>query len=325
MVRSTLNATLATICAAVALAAFDAAAQAQYPTRPVTIVVPFPPGGSQDTIARAIALQMQASTKKAFVVDNKPGAGGNIGAAAVAKAAPDGYTLLAAGASIAITPHLQKNMTFDPLKELAGTSLITAGPFVLVAHPAAPFQTLEQFVAHARAHPGKVAYGSQGPGSVPHLAMEYLRGLAKIELLHVPYKGAAPNVQALLAGEVQVSIESAVATTQHIRAGKLRPLAVTLKEPVEAFPGVPPIAKSYPGYELAGWQGLFVPSGTPIEVRTRLAEEIHKAVRTPEVSKLLKELNTEVRLTSVQETEAWVRGEHAKWGKVIQDNKITAD
>jgi tripartite-type tricarboxylate transporter receptor subunit TctC len=307
------------------LASLGGTVMAQATGRAITIVVPFPPGGSQDVIARAVAAQMQLSLKQSVVVDNKPGAGGNIGAMAVARAAPDGQTVLAAGASIAITPHLQKASGFDPAKELAGTSLITAGPFLLVANPNAPYQTLEQFLAYARANPGKVNYGSQGPGSVPHLAMEYLRSLAKIDLLHVPYRGGAPNVQALLAGEVQVSIESAVATSAHIRAGKLRPLAVTFKEPLEAFPGVPPLARTLPGYELAGWQGLFVPAATPMDVRTRLAEEVHKAVRSAEVSKLLKDLNTETRLTTPQETDAWVKAEYAKWGKVIADNRITAE
>ncbi|HYF18335.1 MAG TPA: tripartite tricarboxylate transporter substrate binding protein [Ramlibacter sp.] len=311
--------------AALTLASLALAAAAQYPSRPVTIVVPFPPGGSQDVIARAIANQMQQSMKQSVVVENRPGAGGNIGAQAVARAAPDGHMVLAGGAAISMTAHLQKGASFDPAKELVGTSLITAGPFVLVAHPSAPFQTLEQFIAYARANPGKVNYGSQGPGSVPHLAMEYFRSLAKVDLVHVPYKGAAPNVQAVLAGEVPVTIESAVATTQHIRAGKLRPLAVTFKEPLEAFPDVPPIAKVLPGYELAGWQGLFVPAATPPDVRARLSEEIHKAVRSAEVSKLLRELNTQVRLTTPQETDAWVRSEYTKWGKVIADNRITAE
>lgn len=310
--------------AAALLLAAAGVAHAQYPTRPVKIVVPFPPGGSQDTIARALAARLAESMHQPFVVENRPGAGGNIGAEAVARSQPDGYTLLAAGASIAITPHLQK-AAVDPLRELAGTSLVTAGPFVLVAHPSAPFATFEQFVAHVKANPGRLNYGSQGPGSVPHLAMEYLKSLARIDLQHVPYKGGAPNVQAVLAGEVTVTIESAVATLQHVRAGRLRALAVTVREPVESLPGVPPIARSVPGYELSGWQGLWLPAGTPADIRTRLADEIARAARSTEVSTLLRTLGTELRTSSPAETDAFVAAEHAKWGQVIRDNGIRAD
>jgi tripartite-type tricarboxylate transporter receptor subunit TctC len=301
-------------------------AVAQYPNRPVRVIVPFPPGGSLDTLTRAISLRLQSQLGQPFTIENRPGASGNIGADAVVKAAPDGHTLLSSLAAIAINPHLQKSVPFDLTRDLAGISLFTAGPFVLVANPKAPFGTVQDLVEHARRNPGKIAYGTQGNGTVPHLAMEWMRNLAKIDLLHVPYKGSAPNVQALIAGETLVAFEPMVSTRAHVQAGRLKALAVTSREPSASLPGVPALAATYSEFEIEGWQGFFAPARTPMEIRNRLASELARAIQAPEIVKLLQDVGSAPRSSASPEAfDAFVRAEYEKWGRIVRENNIKSD
>jgi tripartite-type tricarboxylate transporter receptor subunit TctC len=303
----------------------DRAAAQAWPARPVRMIVPFPAGGPLDTVVRAVGKDLQARLGQPFVVENRPGAAGNVGAESVARAAPDGYTFLAVVAAAAINPSIQKQVPFDVTKDLSGVSMLAAGPFVLVAHPSTPFASVEEMIAYARANPGKLAYGSQGNGTVPHLGLEWLKGAAGVDLLHVPYKGAAPNIQAILAGETQVTFESTVATLPHVRAGKLKALGVSSTGAYEGLPGVPPIARAVAGYEIEGWMAVLAPAGTPMDVRRRLSTEIAAILRSAETAQLMGKLGTSPRSATPEEVDAFVRAEVEKWARVVREYRIQAD
>ncbi|HRM94839.1 MAG TPA: tripartite tricarboxylate transporter substrate binding protein, partial [Alicycliphilus sp.] len=241
-------------------------AQSGYPARPVRMVVPFPPGGPTDVMGRTAAKAMGERLGQQFVVENKAGAGGNIGTDFVAKAAPDGYTIgLAAISSLAIAPHLYASLPFNVEKDLLPISLVGTTPCALVIHPGAPFSDLAGMVAHAKANPGRLSYATSGIGTSNHLAAELLQSVAGIALTNVPYKGSSQIVPDLLAGTVPMSMESSLATTlQHVRAGKLKAIAVTSPQRAKALPDVPTVAESgYPGFEVETWFGLVAPAGTP--------------------------------------------------------------
>ncbi len=317
---------LLTAAAALAFGPMAAAvlAQGTYPQRPVRMVVPFPPGGTLDTVGRLVASRLQERLNQPFVVENRAGAGGHIGAELVARATPDGYTLLFSGTWIAISPNLQK-LSYDVARDLAGVSLLSLGTFVLVAPASQPFNTLAEFLAAAKAAPGKFAYGSQGSGSGPHLSMEWLKNLAGVQVLHIPYKGAAPSLQALLAGEVGLAFEPVFSVLPHVRAGKLKALAVGSPRPLPALPGVPAVAQTFAGFDTDGWQALMAPAGTPREILAQLSSEIARVMAMPDLVGRLQALGTEPATSSPEATDAMVRAQIDNWGRIIRQNNIRAD
>ncbi|KAB2902752.1 MAG: tripartite tricarboxylate transporter substrate binding protein [Burkholderiaceae bacterium] len=315
--------------AAAALAGLAPAwAQAGYPARPVRMVVPFPPGGPTDVMGRTAAKALGERLGQPCVVENKAGAGGNIGTDAVAKAAPDGYTIgLAAISSLAIAPHLYRNVSFSVERDFAPVSLVGTTPCALVVHPSVPFTDLAGLVAYAKAHPGQLSYATSGVGTSNHLAAELLQSVAGIRLTSVPYKGSSQIVPDLLAGTVPMSMESSLATTlQHVKAGKLRAIAVTSPQRAKALPQVPTVAESgYPGFEVETWFGLVAPSATPPAIVARLAETWAAGARAPEVQAAFDAISGNLRATTPAQFAAFIRAENQRWGELIRRLGLQAD
>ncbi|WP_416401316.1 Bug family tripartite tricarboxylate transporter substrate binding protein [Alicycliphilus denitrificans] len=320
--------------AAAALAAWGAApqgsawAQAGYPARPVRMIVPFPPGGPTDVMGRTAAKAMGDRLGQQFVVENKAGAGGNIGTDAVAKAAPDGYTIgLTAISSLAIAPHLYGSVPFNVEKDFAPISLVGTTPCALVINPGAPFSDLKGMVAYARANPGRLSYATSGIGTSNHLAAELLQSVAGIQLTNVPYKGSSQIVPDLLSGTVMMSMESSLATTlQHVRAGKLKAIAVTSPQRARALPDVPTVAESgYPGFEVETWFGLVAPVGTPQAIVARLHEAWAAGSAAPEARAAFDNISGNLRVTTLQQFAEFIRAENQRWGGLIRKLGIKAD
>ncbi len=320
--------------AAATLAAWGAApqgsawAQAGYPARPVRMIVPFPPGGPTDVMGRTAAKAMGDRLGQQFVVENKAGAGGNIGTDAVAKAAPDGYTIgLTAISSLAIAPHLYGSVPFNVEKDFAPISLVGTTPCALVINPGAPFSDFKGMVAYARANPGRLSYATSGIGTSNHLAAELLQSVAGIQLTNVPYKGSSQIVPDLLSGTVMMSMESSLATTlQHVRAGKLKAIAVTSPQRARALPDVPTVAESgYPGFEVETWFGLVAPAGTPQAIVARLHEAWAAGSAAPEARAAFDNISGNLRVTTPQQFAEFIRAENQRWGGLIRRLGIKAD
>ncbi|GGH67514.1 MFS transporter [Comamonas phosphati] len=319
--------------AASALAACGAAvqgsawAQAAYPTRPVRLIVPFPPGGPTDIMGRTAAKAMGDKLGQQFVVENKAGAGGNIGTDAVAKAAPDGYTIgLTAISSLAIAPHLYSNVPFNIEKDFAPISLVGTTPCALVINPGAPFSDLKGMVAYAKANPGKLSYATSGIGTSNHLAAELLQSVAGIQLTNVPYKGSSQIVPDLLSGTVMMSMESSLATTlQHINSGKLKAIAVTSSQRSKALPGVPTIAESgYPGFEVETWFGLVAPAGTPQAIVNKLHDAWEGGSKSQESHTAFDNISGNLRVNTPQQFADFILTENRRWGELIRKLGIKA-
>lgn len=314
--------------AATMLAAMAPAwAQAAYPTRPVRMIVPFPPGGPTDVMGRTAAKAMADRLGQQMVVENKAGAGGNIGTDAVAKAAADGYTIgLSAISSLAIAPHLYASVPFNVEKDFAPISLVGTTPCAIVVHPGAPFTDLAGLVAHARSHPGQINYATSGIGTSNHLAAELLQSVAGIQLTSVPYKGSSQIVPDLLAGTVMMSMESSLATTlQHVRSGKLRAIAVTSPQRARALPDVPTVAESgYPGFEVETWFGLIAPAATPPAIVAQLAQAWAAGARSAEAQSAFDAISGNLRTTTPQQFAAFIRSENQRWGELIRRLGIKA-
>jgi tripartite-type tricarboxylate transporter receptor subunit TctC len=306
--------------ALIASAAFGPAVHAQaYPARPVTMVVPYPPGGSADILARAVGQKLGEKLGQTVVVDNKPGAGTAIGAKAVAAAPADGYTLLLGTVSShAINPAMTK-VGYDPVKDFVAVSPIAAIPFVLVAHPSMSATTLSDVVSLARATPGKIAYASAGAGTSNHLAGELLASSAQVSLLHVPYKGSAPALNDVLAGHVPMMFDLLATALPNVQSGKLKALAVTSRSRTPLLPNVPTAHESgLRDYEVTAWFGIFAPAGTPAAVVSRLNADLTAILQAPDMQKRLRDLGAEPE-TSAQEAYArFVRDEAGKWAGVVQ-------
>ena len=303
-------------------------AQSGYPARPVRMVVPFPPGGPTDVMGRTAAKAMGERLGQQFVVENKAGAGGNIGTDFVAKAAPDGYTIgLAAISSLAIAPHLYASLPFNVEKDLLPISLVGTTPCALVIHPGAPFSDLAGIVAHAKANPGRLSYATSGIGTSNHLAAELLQSVAGIALTNVPYKGSSQIVPDLLAGTVPMSMESSLATTlQHVRAGKLKAIAVTSPQRAKALPDVPTVAESgYPGFEVETWFGLVAPAGTPQAVVAQLHDAWEAGARTPQAQAAFDNISGNLRVNTPQQFADFIRAENRRWGGLIRQLGLKAD
>jgi tripartite-type tricarboxylate transporter receptor subunit TctC len=309
-----------------ALAPLASRGQAAWPTRPLRMVVPFPPGGIADIAARSIAAEMARDLGQPVVVDNRPGAGGNVGADAVAKAAPDGYTLLYAVASaFTANPHLYGAMPFDPLKDLVPVSETVLGGMVLLVRPDFPAADLREWVAKVKAQPGRLSYASYGNGSFPHLNMELLKSLTGTHVVHIPYRGAAPAMQDLLAGQVDMMFDQSATALAQIRAGKVKPLAVNTPTRLAALPDVPAIAENLQGFDGSGWQGVWVPAGTPPAVLQRLNQAVVKALAAPEVRKRFTDAGLEVVGSTPEQARAKVERESARWKRVIDGARIKVD
>ena len=311
--------TTATLCAFALFAAHGVTAAAQnYPSRPLRIIVPQSAGGSTDLVARPLAQKLADALGQSVVVDNRPGAGSVIGTDLVAKAAPDGYTLLAVAASVTMSPSLYK-LPFDPVHDLAPVSQLTSLPNILVAHPALPVNSVRKFIALAKARPGQLNFGSSGVATGTHLSMELLMYMTGIRLVHIPYKGGSLNVNALIGGETQVNFSTISTALPHVKTGRLRALAVSTSKRAAAVPDVPTIDESgVKGYDYSSWIGLLVPAKTPASIIARLNSEAVKAIRAPEMKAILAAEASEPVGSSPAEFDAVMKAEVARWMKVVK-------
>jgi tripartite-type tricarboxylate transporter receptor subunit TctC len=308
------------VCAGLWLAVLSGGAPAQgFPAKSIRVIAPFAPGGALDLTARTVGGKMSESMKQTVVVDNRPGAGGVIGAEIVAKAPADGYTvLLASPAEIAVLPHLQK-MPYSVERDLAPVSLAVVTPLIFVAHPSLPVKSVKEVIALARARPGQLAYASAGSGGVQHLAGELLKITARIDIVHVPYKGAGPALPDVLGGHVPLFFSGMPPSIPHVRAGKLRALAVTTTRRSPAAPEVPTMMEGgVPGFDISNWFAYFVPAGTPPEVISRLNAEINRGLRLPDVKDKLANVGAEAVGTSPEELAKFVRVESDKFARLIK-------
>lgn len=310
---------------AVALHTPQAAAQ-DYPNRPIRLVVPYPPGGGNDTLGRLVAQRLSTALGQQVFVENKPGAGGNLGTELVAHAKPDGYTLtLGFVANMAMTPHLGK-LGYDPVKDFAPVSMVAQGYQILVVHPSFPAKTVPELVALAKARPGALNYASGGNGSPLHLVAELFKLSAGIDMQHIPYKGSSPAAAAVLAGETQMVFGGVVSSLPFVKSGRLRALAVTSPKRIDAAPDVPTMAElGYSGVEASSWYGLFAPAGTPPAIIARLNREMVALGKNPEHREQLEKQGQEAVYSTPEELAAYVKSESAKWARVIKTAKIEAD
>jgi len=311
------------------LALFTGLAQAadRWPDRPIHFVVPYPAGGPLDAVARLTAQKVSADLGQPIVVENRPGAGGNIGAEYVARAAPDGYTLLlGAVATHAINPTLYAHIPYDAQKDFEPVTQIASTPNVLIVNPSLPVHSVREFIAYAKAHPGALNFGSGSTGSAGHLAGELFKRMAGIEMTHVPYKGAAPAMTDLIAGQVQLMFDNLASALTQIKAGKVRALAVTTAKRTPLAPDLPTIAESgLPGFDINTWFGLFVPAKTPRPVVDRLHDEFVKALNAPDVRGKMLALGAEPVGNTPAQFAAYIRSESEKYAKVIQASGAKVD
>ena len=314
-------------CVAIALASvLPFAAQADYPDKPLRLVVPFPPGGSTEPLARVLSQKLGETFGQQVIVDNRPGAGSTIGAEIVARSPADGYTLLLSSISNAISAALYPKLNFDIVRDFAPITLLATTPGVLVVHPALPVKTVKEFIALAKAKPEQLAYSSAGNGTPPHLSAELFAGMTGIKLIHVPYKGGGPSIIALLSGEAQLSIASLPSAIGHMRSGKLRALGVTTPQRTPSLPALPTIAESgVPGYAAETWLGLAVAARTPKDITARLHAATAKAMMLPEVRERLDALGYILRIGSADEYSNFVQSEVDKWRKVVKTANVHVD
>ena len=301
-------------------------AQAQsYPARPVRVVVPFPPGGPTDIVARLVSQKMAEGLKQPVVVENRAGAGGVLGTEFVAKAPADGYTLLMGTiGGLAVSMSLLPDRGYDTLRDFAPITQAVTVTSILVTHPSVPVKSVPELLALARAHPDKLNYGSSGAGTVTHLAGELLKLMGRVNIVHVPYKGGAPAVTAILSGEVDLTFENSLIIVPHIRSGKVRALGVTGAQRSKLLPDLPSIAEALPGYSASGWYGLLAPAATPKDVLARLNAEALRALRSPDVSEKLSGQGAEPAPGSPGDFAAFIRAEIDKWSRVVKAARMQA-
>jgi len=303
-------------------------AQAEiYPAKPIRFVVPYPAGGPLDTIARLLGQKVSESVKQPVVVDNKPGAGGNIGADAVAKSPADGYTILmGAVATHAINPTLYASIPYDPVRDFIPVTQVASTPNVLVVNPSVPAASVREFIAYAKANPGKLNFGSGSTGSAGHLAGELFKTQAGVEMTHVPYKGAAPAMNDLVGGQIQLMFDNLASSLGQVKAGRVRALAVTTARRTSLAPDLPTIAESgLPGFDINTWFGIFVPANTPREVVERLHAEFTRALALPDVKERMLALGAEPVGSRPDEFAAYIRAEGEKYARVIKASGAKAD
>jgi tripartite-type tricarboxylate transporter receptor subunit TctC len=302
-----------------ALVAGTAHGQAEYPSRPVKIVVPSPPGGGTDIVARVLGQHFSKALGQSFFVENKPGAGNMIGIEAVARSPGDGYTLLMVASTLALNSVLFKKVPYDPVRDFAPITLAATAPNVLIVHPSLPAQSLAEFIALAKRKPGALSYGTPGIGTSPHLSMELLKSMAGIDLQHVPYRGTAAAVTDLIGGQIAATFANALTAKPQVDAGRVRALAITGPKRIEALPNVPPVADAgVPGYEAMQWYGLLAPAGTPPPIVARLNAEALKALQSDEMKEKLAADGAQPVGTSAEEFAALIRSELDKWTRVAR-------
>jgi tripartite-type tricarboxylate transporter receptor subunit TctC len=319
------NAVRAAFAAALLALVGQAFGQA-YPARPVRLLVPFSAGGFSDVAARIVTPRLSAALGQQVIVDNRPGAGGTIGADFVAKSKPDGYTLLWTGTPHVISPWLYKNLPYDVLKDFAPITLIASGPYVLVVNPQLPVSSVLELIAVARAQPGKIDFASSGNGSAQHLVAALFNSMAGVDLNHVPYKGSGPAMQDLLGGQVKVSFAGIPNVMPHVKAGRLRALAVTTPQRSPDLPEVPTVAEAgVPGYEATVWGAVVAPVGIPREIVERLYAETAKVLQDAEVQQGFRASGLEATVLRPDELGALIRVEYEKWGKVVRDTGATVN
>jgi len=301
------------------------AAQA-YPNRAVKVIVPWTPGQATDIAGRVVAERLQAALGQPFVIENKPGAGGAIGSDAVAKASPDGYTLLAASSGpLSIMPNLQKT-PYDPLNDLAPISLVASTPFALVVHPSFPANNAKEFIAAIKASPGKYAFSSSGTGATAHLFTELFNSMAQIEARHVPYKGSAPALTDVMNGQITYTIETVAATAGHIKAGRLKTFGVSTAKRTGALPDVPPLAETAGiPYDAAAWIGYAAPAGTPREILARLSAEIQKALQAGAMKERMVNIGLDPVWSTPEEMAAFMKREQERYGTIIRSANIKVE
>jgi len=303
-----------------------AGAQEPYPSKPLRFILPFPPGGGTDLLGRLIAERLSASLGQPVVTENRGGAGGNVGAEAAAHSAPDGYTLVLVAPSLAISPTLYAKLNYDPVKDFAPIALVAQVPNVMITHPSVPATTLAEFIAYARANPGKLNFGSGGSGTSNHLAGELFNLRTGAALVHVPYKGVNLAMQGALAGEVHLVFIGVPVPAPHIKAGKLRGLAVLARERSPLIPDVPTAAEAgLPDFDVTTWYGILAPAGTPGPIIQRLNAELRKMMAAPEIKERLAAMGTEPLTSTPEEFGAYIKREIAKWGDVVRKAGLRAE
>lgn len=309
-----------------ALAAASAFAQ-PYPSKPIRLLLAFPPGGPTDINARIFAQKLGESMNQQVVVDNKPGAGGNIAAAEAAKSAPDGYTIFYNTSAISIAPSLYSKLNYDVAKDFAPVALTATVPLVLVINPAIPAKSVKEFVAFAKANPAKMNYGSSGSGTITHLAGALFTAQMGLTMQHIPYKGSAPALVDVAGGQTQMMIDTINTILPYVKDNRLRALAIAIQRRSAALPDVPTLeeAANLPGFEMSAWQGIVVPSGTPKEIISKLNAEINKAVQNPDLRQRLATLGAEPLGGTSEQYAEYIRTELLRWTKVVRDSGARAD
>jgi tripartite-type tricarboxylate transporter receptor subunit TctC len=314
------------LAAGAAVPAVSRSAWAQtYPTRPVRIISGFPPGGVNDTYARLIGQWLSERLGQQFFVENRPGAGGNIAAESLVRAAPDGYTLLLATSADAWNATLYDNLKFNFIRDVAAVATIVRAPGVLVVHPSLPSKSVPELIAYAKSNPGKIPVASAGIGSAPHMYWELFRSLSGVDMLHVPYRGGGPAITDLLAGQVQVYFGTTASSIEYIRAGKLRPLAVTVATRIAVLPSIPALAEFLPTYEASIFVGIVAPRNTPTEIISKLNEEINLAHADSKITRRIAELGDSALSLSSSEFTKLITEETEKWGRVIRAAHVKAE
>jgi tripartite-type tricarboxylate transporter receptor subunit TctC len=309
--------------AAAYLGASAAAFAQSWPSRPVRIIVPYSPGGGIDTVARMMAQKLAEQVGGTFVVENRPGAAGVLGAELVARSAPDGHTLLASSTEFAINPSVRVKLPYDPFKDFTHISQLASVQFILASHPSAPVQNVRDLIALAKARPGQLTYGSSGTGAGPHLAGELFQSMAAIRWAHVPYKGAAPAAIAAISGEIDFVFGATIGLLSNVRSGKLRALGVTGLTRFTELPDVPTVAESgVPGYSATGWYGYYAPANISQDLLRRLYADATRVLGAPEVREKLARSGNEYVMSSPEEFTAFLRGEIAKWTKLVKETNI---
>jgi tripartite-type tricarboxylate transporter receptor subunit TctC len=318
---------LRTILAAFLFLATLAAAAQDWPAKPVKFIVPFPPGGSVDPLARLVGAKLGEALKAQFIVENKPGASGSIGTAQVAKSAPDGYTFVFVFDTHAVNPSLIPNLPFDTAKDLAPVMLVGTAPMAIATAAAKPYKHFGDVIAAAKAKPDSVSFGSIGNGSLGHLTMTLVQEAARIKLVHVPYKGGGPMTADAIGGQIELAIGSVAVISPHVKGGKLRAVAITGQKRSHTMPEVPSLSEQgFPGFDALAWWGIFAPAGTPKPILDRFHAELVRVFGLGDVRKTLTEtLGMDLVVSSPAELQKWLGDEMSRWGKVVKDHHIRAD
>lgn len=316
------------ICSIILFCAFLSWAHAQdsYPSRPIKIIVPFPPGGTSDILARTIGQKLSQEWGQQVIVDNRPGAGANIGADMAAKAAPDGYTLLILSTIHLINPSLYKNLSFDPIRDFAPIGMIAETSQVVLVHPSLPVKSIQELIAYAKLHPGEINYSSAGNGSQPHLSAELFKSMTGINIAHIPYKGAPQAITDLIAGQVSLTFATAPSAVPVVRSGQVRAIGLTTSKRIAALPDVPTVAESgVVGYESAGWNGLVGPAGMSPAVIEKLSAALTRILKTPEIRKQMSDQGADPLIMTPSQFSTYIANERVKWAGVVKASGAQLD